>query len=272
MARREGDNLATERTPLLPSSAAHTAPEARSNITANGAFHTPLDDAASGKSIGSPEPPRKRRLATLIALILLCLIFIAVLVVSFFVPAAAEKYAREAVTVSVSSLSVESFTPRGMQARVKAGVHMDASRVKSGFVRNLGRLGTAIAKEVSTEEGELHVFLPDYANALLAKVSIPPMVIDIHNGHSNFYDFICTVEPVTLDAAQDVVEDYLNGKLKSLEVMGRTRLAMRSGILSLGNQLLMDTMKFEGKSDYTICITAQLITCPQRYLLSPGIT
>ncbi|KAF8418538.1 hypothetical protein EV426DRAFT_568186 [Tirmania nivea] len=242
MTRRESDDLATERTPLLPSSAAHTAPEARSTVTANGAFHTPLDDAALSKSIKSP---RKRRWATLIALILLCLIGIAVLVMGFFVPAAAEQYAREAVTVNVSSLSIESFTSRGVQARVKAKVHVDASRVKNKFVRNIGRLGTAIAKKVSTEEGELHVFLLDYDNALLGNASIPPMVIDIRNGHSNFYDFISTVEPVSLDTAQKVVEDYIDGKLKSLEVMGSTRITMRSGILPLGNQLLTDTMKLE---------------------------
>ena len=255
MAQHESDNLATERTPLLPSSAAHTAPEATSDVTANGAFHTPLDDAASGKSIESPEPRRKQRWATLIALILLCLIGIAVIVMGFFTGAAAEKYARGAVTVSVSSLSIESFTPRGVQARVKAKVHVDASRVENGFVRNLGRLGTAIAQKVSTEEGELHVFLLDYDNALLGNASIPPMVIDIRNGHSSFYDFISIVEPASLDTAQKVIEDYLDGKLKSLEVMGSTRLGMRSGILPLGNQLLTDTMKFERKSDYIFCIT-----------------
>jgi len=267
MAQREGDNLATERTPLLPSTAAHTAPEARSNVTANGAFQTPLDDAASGKSI---KLPRKRRWATLIALILLCLICIAVLVIGFFAPAAAEQYAREAVTVNVSGLSIESFTPQGVQARVKAKVNVDASRVKNGFVRILGRLGTAIAKEVSTKEGELHVFLLDYDDALLGNASIPPMVIDVRDGHSNFYDFISTVEPVSLDTAQKVVEDYLDGKLKSLEVMGSTRLVMRSGILPLGNQLFMDTMKFEGKSDYIFCITAQLLTYPS-VTFSPSV-
>ncbi|KAF8458856.1 hypothetical protein BGX38DRAFT_1150297 [Terfezia claveryi] len=242
MAQREADNLATERTPLLPSSAAHIAPEESSNVTANGAFHTSLDDAASGKSIKSP---RKPRWATLIAIILLCLICIAVLAIGFFAPTAAEQYAREAVTVKVLSLSIESFTPQGVQARVKANVNVDASKVKNGFVRNFGRLGTAIAKEVSTEEGELLVFLLDYNNTLLGNASIPPMVIDVRDGHSNFYDFISIVEPISLDTAQKVVEDYLDGNLKSLEIMGSTRLAMRSGILTLGNQLLTDTMRFE---------------------------
>lgn len=248
MARRESDDLATERTPLLPSSTAHTAPEARSNVTASGAFHTPLDDAASGKSIDIEAPSKKRRPRAHAALLLLCIALVGIPMMAFLGLGVAERYAREAVMVNVTSVSVESFTPRGVQARVKASVHVDASRVGNRFIRNFGRFGTTIVKKISTEKGQLHVFLVDYGRSLLGNASVPPMVIDVRNGHSNDYDFVSDVEPVSLESAQEVVKDYLDGNLDSLRVMGTTRLKLRLGILPLGKKWFKETMKFEGKS------------------------
>lgn len=246
MAGRESDILATERTPLLPSSAAHIALQEQSNVTAIGAFHTPLDDAASGKPVGSDYSRKKRPWSTIILLILSCLACVGILLIGFLAPATAQRYAKDAATVNFSSISVESFTSRGLQARVKAGIHVDASKVQNGFIRKFGRLATAVVGELSTEEGELHVFLPDYHKAWLGNASIPSMVIDVRNGHSNSYDFVSDVRLVSLEGAQKLAEDYINGKLHSLRLMGTTRLDIKFGIIPLGNRFFSQLVKIEG--------------------------
>lgn len=249
MAGHESDIPATERTPLLHSLTANTAPQVQSNVTAIGTFHMPLDDAASGKSVRL-DYPRKKRLWPTIALILLCLACTGILFIGFVTPAATQRYAKDAVTVNLSSISVESFTSQGLQARVKAIIHVDASRVQNRFIRNFGRFATAVVGELSTEEGELHVFLPDYHRAWLGNASIPPMVVDVRNGHSSSYDFVSDVRPVSLEGAQKLAEDYINGKLHSLRVMGTTRLEVKFGIVPLGNRLFSQMVKIEGMFYY----------------------
>lgn len=169
----------------------------------------------------------------------------------FLTPAIIEQYAKESVTLNVSSISVESFTSEGLQARVKADVMIDAGRVKSGFVRAMGRIGTSVAKKVSTAPGEVHVFLPDYDNVLLGKVLVPTMVLDIRNGYTNELDFVSDVVPGEMDGVRKVVDDFIAGKVKKLRVWGWARLDMRSGILPLGRQLLSETLTFESLSPYT---------------------
>ena len=272
---REGDGpdaVATERTPLLPSSPSHPAPQARA-IFANGSFHTTLDDSASSHSKDyTGSPPKKRRWCTFIVLILLCVVSLGILLIGFFAPAAAERYAREAVILNVTSISVESFTHDGMKVRVKADVKVDASRVNNGFVRNMGKVGTLAVRVISIEEGWLNVFLLDNKTTPLGKVKLPPMVVDVQDGHTNSYDIFTDVEPVSLETAKKLAEDYLDGNLHSVKLMGTTELNMRSGILPLGNQRLSETLEIEGKSCFLIAAGRLLICFTQRYLLFQNTT
>ncbi|KAF8474984.1 hypothetical protein BDZ91DRAFT_650294 [Kalaharituber pfeilii] len=239
--------MATERTPLLPSSVTHPAPETRA-VTASGAFHTTLDDSASNNSSGSDTPKKRKRWALWIVLVLLTILGLLLLITAFFVPAVGERYAKAAVVLNVSSIAVESFTPQGIEARVKANVSVDSSRVENKLVRRFGQLGTALARKVTTERGKIYLFLPDYDQALLANASVPKMILDVRDGHTNSLDFVSHVDPVSLESAKKLVDDYITGELQSLQVMGKARLDMHSGIVHFGQQLLTETITIEGNT------------------------
>ena len=240
--------MATERTPLLPTSIVRPAPQA-GDISATGTFLTPLDDDATSSS--RPLAKKKRRWPKVIGFLLLLLFIAAVIVAGFLAPAAAETYAREAVTLNIWSVAVDSFTQDGLQARVRATVNVDATRVENRYIRTLGRISTRIARRVETTgNGQLQVFLPEYGNALLGKATIPPLVIDIQDGHSTLIGFVSDVRPGSLESARQLLDGYVNGSLKSVKILGEARLDLKTGYIPLGNQLLSDTVKFGRKRTF----------------------
>lgn len=185
----------------------------------------------------------------MITLALLCTSIIAVLSVGIFGPSAAARYAREAVVLDVSNLSVESFTDRGVRARIRATVTIDASRVKNGALRTFGVMGTWLARKVSTEESKVYIYLPDYGEGILGTATAPATVLDIRNGQITSIDFVSEVETGSLDVFRRVTNDYLNGGLGMVRVRGETNLALKSGLFSLGTQRISEEMTFKG-SEY----------------------
>jgi hypothetical protein len=175
----------------------------------------------------------KKKWATIVALAALCSAILAVLCVGFFVPAAAEQYAQEAVALDVSSLSVESFTEHGVKVRVKANVDVDARRVKNWAVRNLGKACTAIFGSVRVHEFDLKAHLPDYNGALLGTAKVPGMTIDIQNGHTTILNFVADTQPGPLETIRLLADDYLSGSLKAIKVLAKVDLKIKKGFLSL---------------------------------------
>ncbi|RPA90079.1 hypothetical protein L873DRAFT_1831812 [Choiromyces venosus 120613-1] len=227
----------TEATPLLRSNSQEAPPVSYTEGP------SPTSDHDDPTQIA--DTPRPTRLSS-IALILLCISVVSIFLVGFFAPAAAARYAKEAVVLDITSLSVDSFTDNGVKVRVQATVQMDASRVKNHAVRSLGRTGTWIANKISTDATKVDVYLPDYDGGLLGTASAPPMTISVRNGQSTKLDFVSDVKLGSRDTIRSLANDYLVGGLGKIRVLGVADLGLKSGLLHLGTQKISEEIAFEG--------------------------
>lgn len=226
----------SETTPLLQAGSS-TAPPSYDDTTPSCPVH-----AAS--SVHSPPSPRKWW--KIIFLALLSTSVVAILSLRLLAPSAAAQYVREAAIVDVSNLSVESFTDRGVRARIRATVTIDASRVESRAIRAFGVMGTWLTRKISTEESKVYIYLPEYGEAVLGTATAGATVLDIQNGHITTIDFVSEVETGSLDILQSVANDYLNGGLGLVRVRGEADIAFKSGLLSVGAHRISEEMTFEG--------------------------
>jgi hypothetical protein len=236
-----GEALAPAFSPVAPATprtltraASTTAITATTVIT----VPTPKEDV---KPISRPK-----KWASIVALAALCGAILAVLCVGFFVPAAAEQYAQEAVALDISSLSVESFTDHGVKVRVKANVDVDARRVKNWAVRNLGRASTAIFGSVRVHDFDLKAHLPDYDDALLGTAKVPGMAIDIQNGHTTILNFVADTRPGSVKTIRLLADDYLSGSLKAVKVLAKVDLKIKKGLFSLTPGTIMQEFVLQG--------------------------
>ncbi|CAF9920679.1 MAG: hypothetical protein HETSPECPRED_004332 [Heterodermia speciosa] len=190
---------------------------------------------------------RLTRWSTLIAVTILLIIIIVILGLGFAAPALVEEYAKEAIVFEPTNLSIESFTSSGLRARVQGDFTLDASRVHKKSVRDLGRAGTWIARAVESKSSKVEVVLPEYGNVLVGTADLPPIVVDIRNGHTNHLDFITDLNAGDVDGMRRIATDWLHGKLNRLSVKGTADVSLKSGIFSLGTQSLSESMVFMGK-------------------------
>ena len=216
------------------------------NALTNGEASTP--GAASLRSGGSEDGKSSRRWPTIVALSLLSVVVLAILGLGFAAPAVVEEYAKEAVVFEPTDLSIDSFTSSGVRARIKGDFTLDASRVQRKSVRDLGRAGTWIARAVESKESTVAVYLPEYGNVLLGTAAIPPMVIDIRNGHTTHIDFLADLVPGNIDGIRNVANEWLDGRLKALRVLAAVDLSLKSGIFSLGTQRISESRLLEGQT------------------------
>ncbi|KAM3074732.1 hypothetical protein ACMFMG_008152 [Clarireedia jacksonii] len=202
---------------------------------------------------GSPKPARGgRRWPSIIAVTALFLVAIAILIGAFFTPTAVEKYAKESLVIEPTKLSIDSFTASGVRARVQANFRLDASKVKNKAIRNVGRFGTWIAKEVESDESTVEVYLPEYDNLLVGTAVIPKVVVSIRNGVTTPIDFLTDLEPGNVHGLRKVANDWLEGRLGQMRVLGKADVALKSGLFSLGSQSISQSLVFEGNDIPTI--------------------
>lgn len=236
-------NLAAESTPLLSRGNEEReygadGNELRSAATSLESLQGQLSSDRKGKS--GPRWP------TLLAVVLLGTSIILVILAGFFAPAVAREYASEAVVVEAKDLSVDSFTPNGLRARVQAIVGLDASRVRNSFVRNMGRFGTRIVGKVESQPTTVKVYVPEYGNVLVGEALVPRLVLDIRNGHWNHLDFLTDLQPGQLDGIRTIANDWLEGRLGELRVLGKVDLRVKMGGFSLGTRTVTESFAFEG--------------------------
>jgi hypothetical protein len=191
-----------------------------------------------------------RRWPTIAAVIVLGVAAIGIILAAFFAPAVVEEYAKESLVIEPTNLSIHNFTSTGVIARVQANFKMDASRVKNKHVQNIGRFGTFMAGEVETEESKVEVYLPEYDNILIGTANVPRIVVDIRNGHTTAIDFLTALEPGDVDGIRRVANDWLEGRLDQVRVMGKANVGLKSGLFSLGSQTITESLVFEGQSLY----------------------
>jgi hypothetical protein len=238
--------VSEETTPLL-SRQADDEPVSYSGL-ADGAPSSAAASEESTQDNRDGSGKGQRRWATIISLSILSVLFIAVLGLGFATPAIVEEYAKEALVVEPTSLSIDSFTATGVRARIQANFVLDGSRVQKKAVRDLGRAGTWIAKEVESEESLVEVYLPEYDNLLLGTADVPPIKVSVRDGHYTHIDFLANLEPGEVDGLRQIANDWLDGRLSSLVVKAVATVPLKSGIFKLGKQTLSQSLLFQGTS------------------------
>ena len=216
------------------------APEARAS---------PSPDAASLHSLQDGEEQsskQRRRWPTIVALSILSIVVVAILGLGFAAPAVVEEYSKQALVFEPTDLSIDSFTSTGVKARIKGDFTLDASRVQKKPVRDLGRAGTWIAKAVESKPSKVKVYLPEYDDILLGTASVPSIVVDIRNGHVTHVDILTELEAGDVPGIRRIANDWIDGKLGQLEVQGKAKVALKSGIFGFGTQSISETMLFKG--------------------------
>ena len=241
-SHRASSRTSDESTPLL----------ARNNSTYGG-DHDSEDEEATPRAT-SARGSYLSRIAkskwpwpSIIALLLLCVFTLAIMLMGFFIPEILEEYALQAAEVDVTSISLPEFTTTGAKARVQGVFWMNPGRVQKSTVRNLGKFGTWVAREVETKECEVQVRLPDYDSILLGTAAVPPMKFNVRSGHRNTLDLLVDLEPGDTDGIRLVSNDWLNGQLEELKVQGKTDIKLKSGFINLPTQSILRSLVIEGK-------------------------
>jgi hypothetical protein len=189
---------------------------------------------------------KPRRWPTIVALSILSLAVLTILGFGFAAPAVVEEYAKQALVFEPTKLSIDSFTGEGVVARIQGAFTLDGTRVRKKSVRDLGRAGTWIAREVESEESKLKVYLPEYGNLLLGTAKVPPVKVNIRDRHWNHIDILTELRPGNVKVVRRVAEDWLDGKLNTLTVKGVATFPLKSGIFTLGTQTVEQSLRFEG--------------------------
>jgi hypothetical protein len=175
------------------------------------------------------------------------LIVLTLLGLGFAAPAVVEEYAQEAIEFEATDLSIDSITESGARARIQGDFTLDASKVKKKAVRNLGRFGTWVVREVESTRSTVRVYLPEYGNVLLGVANVPGIVVDVRNGHTTHVDFHTDLVAGDVDGIRHVASDWLDGRLGQLRVLGVTDVGLKSGIFGLGTKRISESLVFEGQ-------------------------
>lgn len=199
------------------------------------------------------SPPKSKkggvRWPTIVAICILGLAVIGIILGAFFAPALVEEYAKESLVVEPTNLSIHAITSTGVVARVQANFRMDASRVKNKHVRNIGRFGTWIAREVETTESTVKVFVKSL-DLHVGTAIIPRIVVNIQNGHTTALNFLTDLKPGNVEGLRQVANDWLDGRLHEITIRGQGDIGLKSGLFSLGSQSISEELHFEGQSLY----------------------
>jgi hypothetical protein len=178
------------------------------------------------------------------------ILVVAVTICGFLMPDAVKLYAENAAVLEPTSLSVESITSDGVRARIQAKFRLDGSRVENVNARRIGRFATGLMRKIGTEETRVNVYLPHYNNSLLGSAVVPPLTIDIVDGHSTEMDFVTDLAPGDAETIRQIANNWLEGKLNQLKLTGSTSISLKSGIIPLGAHDVVESMVFEGQSLY----------------------
>lgn len=211
---------------------------------------TSLRSIQDGQSPSIKTAKGDRRWPTFIAIGVLALFAIGIITGAFFVPAALEEYAKQSLVIEPTNLSVHNFTSKGVTARIQGVFKTDASRVENGAVRNIGRFSTWVTRGLETKPSTIKVYLPEYDNVLIGTAAVPQISVDIRDGHITVLDFFAVLEPGKAQDIRRIANDWFEGRLDKIRVMGKADVALKAGFFPLGTQTIAESMVFEGQSLY----------------------
>ncbi|KAG8527947.1 uncharacterized protein KY384_006863 [Bacidia gigantensis] len=213
--------------------------------------HSPAASSLRSLNTGSTKK-RPWRWPSIIALTILSLLILVILGLGFAAPSVMQEYAKEAVVFEPTGLSIESFTSTGVQVRVQGDIKMDGTRVHKKPVRDLGRAGSWIAKAVQSKQSHIEVYLPDFSDVLVGTADIPSIIVNIRDGATTHVDFVSDLSAGDLNGLKDVAQNWVAGKIKSLNVRALAKVSLKTGIFDLGEQEMSETMTFGGNDLPTI--------------------
>lgn len=239
----EDDEQSSETAPLL------------STASATPRYDSDLDDPSQSQDdfvAQDTESTKKKniRWPSLLAIIALIIVAVGIILLAFLLPSAVEEYAKQAAVLEPTGLSLESITANGVKARIQANFRLDGSRVSDPSSRRLGRFTTWVVRKLGTEETQLSVFSPQYNNTLLGTAVVPPLMLDIVDGHHTVVDFVAELSPGDASAYRLIANQWLEGKLDKLVVFGMADIRIKSGILPLGTHPVSQKLVLEGQSLY----------------------
>ena len=202
---------------------------------------------ASASSIPTSNKPfRFKRWPSVLALTVLCLVIIIILVFAFVAPQIIREYADQALVIEPESISFESFSSDGVEARIRGDVVLDGSRVHDKPVRDLGRMSTWIAWEVETKETKIRISLPEYGDVTVGTATIPPLKMRVRDGEWTYLDFLARLHLGSKDGIRRVADDWISGKLGQLRIQGDANVGLKSGIFSFGMHPVSHALFFNG--------------------------
>jgi hypothetical protein len=194
-----------------------------------------------------PSRSLKRSWWTIISITILLIITINIIVFAFVIPSAAQNYAGQATTYSLRNIEVQEFTDTGVIANAQVNITVDASRVSSNGIRNLGLFTTKIVKHVYTEPCVVSVLLPQYNNVQVALVALPALKLDVRNRHVNILDIVSNVTITNEPLAVQLAGDLLAGRREEIETIGETDVHIRAGIIPLGRHHVRQQVIIQGR-------------------------
>lgn len=157
-----------------------------------------------------------------------------------------EEYAMQAAEFKPTKLSLDGLTDHGAKVHVEGDFRMDASKVQKKSVRNLGRFGTWIAKEVESGPTDVDVYLPEYGNVLIGTAKVPGVKVNVRNGHTTHVSFIATLQPGSPDGIRNVAHDWIDGRLGQIKLKGKASVPLKFGLINIGKQIVEQSMVFHG--------------------------
>ena len=193
------------------------------------------------------------RWPSFLALALLCVFAIVILIGGFFAPATVQEYASQATKFEPTRLSLSSLSPTGAIVRVEGDFSVRADRVSRSNTRNFGKFATWIAAEAETGDAEIKVTVPEQGNLLLGSAKVPPLKVNIRDGHTTRVDFEASLEPGPAEGFRHLVSDFVDGRLGQLKINGVAEVPLKSGILSLGKQIVSQSISYGSRFLFPVC-------------------
>jgi hypothetical protein len=248
------DNDLTERAQgqvTMPGSTSvnHVYTNADSNEDPEAEESTPLlhrqTTSDTEQNVSSRGP--KRSWWTIISIAILLVLTINIIIFAFIIPSATETYAKEATTYSLSNIEIQSYTDSGIIANAQVNVTIDASRVSSNGIRNLGIFTTNIFKHVYTKPCLVSVLLPQYNGAQVALVGLPALKLDVRNRHINILDIVSNVTITDDSLAVQLAGDILAGRRHEIQTIGETDVHIKVGIIPLGRHHVRQEVIIQGR-------------------------
>ncbi|KAL1612394.1 hypothetical protein SLS60_000620 [Paraconiothyrium brasiliense] len=200
--------------------------------------------SSSGKKDADKRPFWKKRWPSIVALVIL-VIAVVLIMLGFLATEGIEEYAMQAADFKPTKLSLDSLTDTGVRVQVEGYFSMDASKVEKQSVRNLGRFGTWIAREVETGPTEVDVYLPEYDMVRVGTAKVPGIKVNIRNGHTTHVSFFAHLEPGRFDNLRNVANDWMEGRLGQIRLKGKAEVPLRSGLIRLGSQTIVESFTFQ---------------------------